>query len=115
MRIGTTTKVLKLTMKKVVLFFLMTISLSAFSGEYTKVALIGELSFNNNAEIIYLYPESGTWTSSGCVLVTVPKSDGQNGFISIALAAKLAGKEVKFFGNCDAVSKQFTAHSIYIQ
>jgi hypothetical protein len=103
------------TMKKIILICLLFMSQNAFAGEYSNTAKIGEIRFNNNAKIIYLKPVSGAWTNTGCMAITVPSSmSGQDGFISIALAAKLAGKEINFFGDCDTVSKNFTAHSIIV-
>ncbi len=94
---------------------LMLVSICSMAGESTDSGLIGKLYFNQNSGIIYVEKKTGTWTESGChTAIVTNANEGLNGFMSMALAAKLAEKEVYFFGNCDTNNNLFDAHTIYI-
>jgi len=79
---------------------------------------VTQINYNGNSEVLF-FVGGQKWGASGCLNATYVqvKSDvaGQHSILSIGLAAKMAGKNVMFIGNCDADPDYFDATYIIIQ
>lgn len=94
-------------MRKVKFFLiacLMQLSIPLSAAEYTGTFQISKVKFDGVYNNLYFFTENGGWGSPSCpsaahawVESTV---SGQNGILSVGLAAKMADRNVQFYGTC---------------
>lgn len=107
---------------KFLLSILILIVANTVSADATKKSKIKRVLYNGQADYTFFISESG-WDASdseGNVLCTpyyVQVTSGVLGrdkLLSLGLAAKMAGMEVDFIGECDANPNYFNAHYIRV-
>lgn len=104
-------------MKKV-LFFISIFMFSSYAYcEETISQLIGPVNFNGS-ESTSFYRGASKWGAPSCPNATYVQVrsnvPGYKEILSIALAAKMAGKKVQFWGSCDTDPNYFTAFYVVI-
>jgi len=76
--------------------------------------VITNIRFDGAGKNLYFETE-GKWDANGCDATYIwvkPTVLGQQEILSIALAAKMANKKVRFAGECDENNNYFKAHYI---
>ena len=96
-------------------------ALTFVNGAYassTNKQLIKRVQYNGAAQVLYFVGDA-SWSSPTCPNATYVqvKSDvpGQKEIMSLGLAAKMAGKNVTFWGACDADPNYYNAFYIIIE
>jgi len=100
-------------------FLCLTIFFSNFAfSDATISQLIGPLNYNGDSNTVF-FRGSMKWGAAGCPNATyvqvLSNVSGRKEILSIALAAKMAGKKVEFLGSCNADLDYFDAVYIIIQ
>lgn len=97
---------------------MMTLSTVACAEEWTGTKQISNLTFDARADhTIYFETTSGHWSAAGCPnaqYVMVRNSTGLKEILSMGLGAKLAERNVRFYGNCQSAD-YFQAEYVLVE
>jgi hypothetical protein len=101
--------------KSLIIFLGMAAAVPALADS-TNSQPISQVLYNGTADYLFVIG-TGSWVASGCsayYIQITPSVGGANKILSIAMAAYAMGKNVQFYGTCDAQAGYFDAYYIVV-
>lgn len=103
-------------MRKFIVSLAMLFASFGAAADQTIFQAVTFINLNGDANLTY-YRGPGAWGASGCPNATYvqvkAETSGRKEILSIALAAKMSGRRIQFWGNCDT-NDPTTFNAFYI-